>query len=327
MTADRVRFGLRRVLTTTTLSVVVIGGMATPAFADPSVKDLESKIEAQANDLEGIVEDYNAINEELDDTKEKIEKLEKKLAPYEKKLDKLYDESEPMITTAYETHHFTGTLAVINAGSPDQFTDRMTALNGATATDSELIKKINDAKKSFAEDKAVLEELKAEQASQEEELESKKDKIEKDIDRLQKDRKDVYRDEAAQRGQNVDYIPDYVAGDRGVVVRHAMDQIGDPYVWASAGPDSYDCSGLILDAYRQVGISLPHQAAQQYNMGTHISRDQLQPGDAVFYNGLQHVAMYIGDGYVVHAPTFGDSVKVQKLEDAATPYYGATTYF
>ena len=326
MTADRVRFGLRRVLIATTVSVAVLGAMATPAAADPSVDELESQIEDQASDLEGVVEDYNAINEDLKDTKDKIEALEKKLAPYEEKLGKLYDESEPMVTTAYETHPFTGTLAVINAGSPDQFTQRMTALNGVTATDSDLIKKINKAKKSFADDKAVLDELKSEQSAQEEELESKKDKIEADIDRLQKDRKDVYRDEAAQRGQSVDYVPEYVPGDAGVVVRHAMDQIGDPYVWASAGPDSYDCSGLIPDAYRQVGISLPHQASQQYNMGTHISRDALQPGDAVFYNGLQHVGLYIGGGYVVHAPTFGDQVKVQKLEEAATPYYGATRY-
>lgn len=326
MTAHRVRFGCRRVLTVMAIAGAVVAATALPAAADPDVGDIESKIEDQAADLEGVIEDYNGAKEDLDKTKDEISDLEKKLAPYEKKLKKLYDKAEPMVTTAYESQNLNGATAVLNAGSPEAFTERMTALNSATSTDSAVVGKINKAKAKYSDDKDALDDLKSDQSSQESDLKSKKDSIQKDIDRLQDDRKDAYRDDADARGQSIDYIPEYVPGDRGVVVRHAMDQLGDPYVWAAAGPDSYDCSGLILDSYKQVGIDLPHQASQQYNKGTRISRDDLQPGDSVYYNGLEHVAMYLGDGYVIHAPTSGDVVKIQKLDEAATPYYGATSF-
>nr|WP_277605842.1 C40 family peptidase [Glycomyces sp. L485] len=104
---------------------------------------------------------------------------------------------------------------------------------------------------------------------------------------------------------------------------HALDQIGDQYVWGAAGPNQYDCSGLMLDAYAQVGISLPHNAAAQYNMTAKISRDEIRPGDLVFYNSLSHVGMAIGNGYIVHAPNSRSVVKVVRI-DHGNVYYGAT---
>ncbi|GAA4913051.1 NlpC/P60 family protein [Stackebrandtia albiflava] len=295
---------------------------AAPAAADP-IGDIEAEIEAQAADLEVVIEEYNAISEELADTKEQIAALEEELAPYEEKLEELYDATEGIVTHAYQTQGLSGTFAVLNAGSPELFSERMTALNGATAGDAALIAEVTEAKAVYEEDMGVLDDLRATQAEQEAALEEQKTTIEEGIERLQADRKDAYRDEAAARGESIDYIPDYIPGDRGLVVRHAMAQLGKSYVWATSGPDTYDCSGLMLAAYNAIGIGLPHNAAAQYNMSTRISRDALQPGDLVFYNGLAHVAMYIGDGYVIHAPTTGDVVKIQPLDEAATPYYGA----
>ncbi len=74
----------------------------------------------------------------------------------------------------------------------------------------------------------------------------------------------------------------------GGVVGIAMQYLGVPYVWGGASPSGFDCSGLIMYVYAQVGVSLPHHAASQYGMGTPVSRDQLQPGDLVFFNGLGH---------------------------------------
>ena len=80
-------------------------------------------------------------------------------------------------------------------------------------------------------------------------------------------------------------------------LRYAMTRRGDEYVWGAAGPSTFDCSGLVMWAYAQVGISLPHYTVSQYNMGEHISRSQLEPGDLVFfYAGIDHVGIYLGDG-------------------------------
>jgi cell wall-associated NlpC family hydrolase len=108
-----------------------------------------------------------------------------------------------------------------------------------------------------------------------------------------------------------------------IAVNAAMAKRGSPYVWAAAGPNSFDCSGLVQYAYAAAGISLPHSSAAQARMGTAVSRDQLQPGDIIaFYSPVSHVGIYIGNGQMVHAPTSGDVVKVANL-DAMGSYAGA----
>ena len=97
-------------------------------------------------------------------------------------------------------------------------------------------------------------------------------------------------------------------------LRYALTRRGDPYVWGAAGPSSFDCSGLVLWAYAQVGIGLPHYTGAQWNMGIHVSRSQLQPGDLVFfYADIGHVGLYIGNGLMVDAPDFGQPVKVEPV--------------
>jgi peptidoglycan DL-endopeptidase CwlO len=98
-------------------------------------------------------------------------------------------------------------------------------------------------------------------------------------------------------------------------VNTAMAQLGKPYVWAAAGPGSFDCSGLIQYAYAAAGVSLPHSSGAQAKLGTAVTRDQLQPGDIIaFYSPVSHVGMYIGNGQMVHAPTSGDVVKVASID-------------
>jgi cell wall-associated NlpC family hydrolase len=109
-----------------------------------------------------------------------------------------------------------------------------------------------------------------------------------------------------------------------IAVQTAMAQRGKPYVYAAGGPNAFDCSGLTAYAWAAAGVSLPHNAAAQYGYGTHVSLDQLQPGDLVFYySPIGHVAMYIGDGLVVHAPTEGEDVRVVSTYASGTPV-GAT---
>jgi cell wall-associated NlpC family hydrolase len=97
-------------------------------------------------------------------------------------------------------------------------------------------------------------------------------------------------------------------------LRYAMTRRGDEYVWGAAGPSTFDCSGLVMWAYAQVGISLPHYTVSQYNMGEHISRSQLEPGDLVFfYAGIDHVGIYLGGGLMVDAPSTGQVVQVQPV--------------
>ena len=100
-----------------------------------------------------------------------------------------------------------------------------------------------------------------------------------------------------------------------------MQYLGVPYVWGGASPSGFDCSGLTMYVYAQLGISLPHYTGSQWSAGPHVSRDQLQPGDLVFFTpSLGHMGMYVGGGSFIHAPHTGDVVKISSLSD---PWYSS----
>jgi cell wall-associated NlpC family hydrolase len=118
--------------------------------------------------------------------------------------------------------------------------------------------------------------------------------------------------------------PMTVAGSgKGVAALNAaLTQRGKPYVWGAAGPSAFDCSGLVVWAFKQVGISLPHSSSAQSTMGTAVSRDQLQPGDLVFfYSPVSHVGIYAGNGQIVHASTSGQPVKLSSM--SGMPFHNA----
>jgi hypothetical protein len=112
-------------------------------------------------------------------------------------------------------------------------------------------------------------------------------------------------------------------------VAFALSQLGKPYEWAAEGPNSYDCSGLVFASYLSVGVKLPRVANNQYGAGQPVLASQLLPGDLIFFSTnpsdwrqIHHVAMYIGNGKVVQAPTFGEVVKISPIW--FSEYFGAT---
>ena len=110
-----------------------------------------------------------------------------------------------------------------------------------------------------------------------------------------------------------------------VAVQAALTRIGDPYVWGAAGPGTFDCSGLVMWAFQQAGISLPHSSYAQAAGGQPVSMDQMQPGDVItYYSDASHVGIYIGDGMMVHASTFGVPVRVAPVNNA--PIYNVRRY-
>ena len=99
------------------------------------------------------------------------------------------------------------------------------------------------------------------------------------------------------------------------VVSTSLKYVGAPYERGGASPAGFDCSGFVLFVYAQAGVSLPHGVAKQYRLGSAVSRDELEPGDIVFFDRLRHSGIYIGDARFVHATKPGDVVMVSSLDE------------
>lgn len=102
-----------------------------------------------------------------------------------------------------------------------------------------------------------------------------------------------------------------------IAVQAALTRIGSPYSWGAAGPGAFDCSGLVMWSFQQAGIFLPHSSQALAAGGRPVSMDQMQPGDLItYYSDASHVGIYIGDGMMVHASTFGTPVRVAPVNNA-----------
>jgi cell wall-associated NlpC family hydrolase len=116
--------------------------------------------------------------------------------------------------------------------------------------------------------------------------------------------------------------PPSVKAGAATAVATAREQLGKPYEWAAAGPDSFDCSGLTMYAWAKGGVSLPHSSGAQYSSLPHVARSQLQPGDLVFYGSpIHHVGIYEGGGVMINAPETGENVRRDSI--ARSDYVGA----
>ena len=114
-------------------------------------------------------------------------------------------------------------------------------------------------------------------------------------------------------------------GHSATVIQAALSRIGSPYSWGGSGPNAFDCSGLVMWAFGKAGISLPHSSQALARGGQPVSADQMQPGDVVnYYSDASHSAIYIGDGMMVHASTYGTPVRVAPVDNA--PIYNVRRY-
>lgn len=115
-------------------------------------------------------------------------------------------------------------------------------------------------------------------------------------------------------------------GDRAVVVQAALTQVGSSYVWGGAAPGGFDCSGLVMWAFQQAGISLPHSSQALAQGGQPVALSDLQPGDVLtFYSDASHTGIYVGDGMMIHSSTYGVPVRVVPMNSSG-PIYDARRY-
>jgi peptidoglycan DL-endopeptidase CwlO len=295
------------------LTAVVVLSPGTAASADPTVDQINRRIKTESARLERVVEAYNKITEELRANQVAAQKLTAAIAAENVELEAASARIRELAVLAYKGGGFAEVSAVLTSENPSTVIDRLATLDQISKFEDGQITRYSELKARHDARADELAGLIADEKAKRAALAERKKKIDADLAKLYEMRRQAYgRAQARASGGSV--AAPYVAGRAGTVVRFAYSVLGKPYVWAADGPGGYDCSGLTLAAWRTVGVSLPHNAAMQWNALPHISRSALRPGDLVFYNGLGHVGLYVGGGRIIHAPTFGEVVKIASVD-------------
>lgn len=306
---------IRNVALAAAVAAIALLFTASPAHADPSLDEIEEQVEKKGDELEKITEQYNAARENLKKAEKRQKEIEKALIPLAESVAAAQGEVDAIASSTYTG----GNLSQVNimlSGSPDETIERLALISQLGQTQISEIRSFNEATTALRTEEESLATTIKEQEDLKKEIKEKKDKIEGDLDELL-----AMQDQLAPPPSGPGKPPP-PSGRAGDAVQFAYDQIGEPYGYGDAGPGSWDCSGLTQGAWGAAGVGLSHNTNMQWNEVPHVSRDELAPGDLVFYNGLSHVAIYAGENVIVHAPQPGQSVTTAPLDSMSIDGFG-----
>jgi cell wall-associated NlpC family hydrolase len=306
-----------------TATAVLFG--ATGVRAEPSIGELEKQIDQAWNQLEPLIEKHNGTRLELAAKKKQVAALAERIRPLELQVDLALNRVGDFAAVSYKGGSPTVINTLLQAGTRDRFTARLESLDQFARQQRRDIQSVLDAKQAYEAKKQPLDALVSQLTRTEADLAARKKQIDGDIKRLDSLRLAAYgRNGTAGGSLRPAACPaSYPGGAAGKAVRFACLQIGKPYVWGAAGPGSYDCSGLTGASWAAAGVSLPHNAAAQRRSMKTVGRGELRPGDLVFFYGdLHHVGITVGNGWMVHAPTFGQPVTMAKIDSQPVHSFG-----
>jgi peptidoglycan DL-endopeptidase CwlO len=298
---------------------VIPSGTATAA---PTAGEIDRAINDLGVKLNAINEQYNDANALLKASRAKQATLQAQIKAYSVKTDAYEQRVNKIGAAAYVDGRPGMMRALITGGSPQNVLDQLQAYDIISADQQGDIDALLEAKKPLDAAKRKLDAEVQIQAKQEKVLRDRKAALNKDLAKWKALKAQQQPRASRSSTRTVTPVNVPVSGKGATVVAYARAQIGDPYVFGADGPDSFDCSGLTLAAWAQVGVSMPHSARQQYAAFPKVSKANLRPGDIVFfYDPISHNGIYIGAGMVIHAPQPGESV--EQIAMSSMPDSGA----
>jgi cell wall-associated NlpC family hydrolase len=346
-----VLIGLAAALVAAAPAVAAPGSVSSKQAEAQSVM---AQIQGLDANLERAVDAYNLANEKLAGIESDLRTNKTELRLARANLKHAQRVLNAHLVALYTSgNHDSGLEVLLGSTSMDDLISRLDTMNRVSDQSAEILKQVKIFRAKVKQERARLQtahvqqaklvaERSAEKASIEGQLASRQQllsSIKSEISRMQEAEQARQAELAAQArarlASNGATVLNASAGavstqpapvyapppsKYGGVVGIAMQYLGTPYVYGGASPSGFDCSGFVMYVFAQIGVSLPHNAAAQYGYGMPVSRDQLQAGDLVFFNGLGHVGIYIGGGQFIHSPHTGDVVKISSL----TGWYSST---
>jgi peptidoglycan DL-endopeptidase CwlO len=320
---------------------------ATPA----SAQSLKARIAAAHHQIavldaraEAATERYNAARIKLSTDQRSAASAQHRLAGAQRTLTRMQGSVEAFAVAAYQGQALDTTMGV-TADSPQEFLDKMTTLQAVANSQSQALARLAGAQRQEEQARSTASAALTAQQDATQQMQADRDSVLKAahqeqqiLGRLQTREQAIIRaararaarlaaerEAAALRARaaaaasaasaliSQPTSSPVVTGSGGarVAVQWAYKEMGKPYQWGAAGPNSFDCSGLTQYVWGKAGVYLDHYTGSQWNEGQHVSRDQLQPGDLVFFGSdLHHVGLYIGNGNMIDAPYTGVNVRI-----------------
>jgi peptidoglycan DL-endopeptidase CwlO len=298
------------------LALLVPGGSSLAQTTGP--KPTMAALVAEAKQLEfqinALSEQYDGLRIQLGRAQADAQLAESAVARAAAALAVGQDAIAQLAAENYMNAGLDPTLQALTTGSPGQFLSQASTITAVDQSSEDLFGRLSEEENQALRDRQTADQQLAAVNALRAEMNAKKDAIDAKIDLVNSA---AFKQAMAVFEQTGEY-PDITIPTADTIgeqaLQAALTRRGDPYVWGAAGPGAFDCSGLVVWAFAQIGITLPHYTGSLWDSGVHVPRSDLEPGDLVFfYADISHVGIYIGDGWMIDAPDFGLTVRVEKV--------------
>lgn len=332
---------VRIVVAASALSAVFLGSVSAPAQAAPSISQVRQQVQDLQAKAESATERFNEAQTKLAGIQSELASLNAQRTRQKAQLAVINDRVSAIARQAYATGGIDTSLQVLLADDPSSFLAQASALDQVSKAQAANLRRTQTARLRLSQTETAMQQrediargIRDQMAKDKQEANAALADAEKVLSSLVGAARRRYeRQQAAARAAAAKHAKQSLhrfsttasrtASPRAMkAVRYALQQVGDRYVAAAAGPSAFDCSGLTMSAWRQAGISLPHLSYTQFSKTQHIPLSQARPGDLIFFFGgsVHHVAMYIGGGRMVHAANPSSGVIITNVMD---PWYRA----
>ncbi|MBC9728626.1 C40 family peptidase [Streptomyces sp. TRM68367] len=323
------------VLTTAAAAAVAFTSQAANAAPSekPSTDEVKAKVDKLYEEAEQATEKYNGAKEKQEKLQKEISTIQDNVARGQEELNELRDSLGLAAASQYRTGNLDPSLQLFLSSNPNDYLDKASTLDQLSAQQVEALKKVQEKQRELAQERAEATEKLKDLASTRTELGNKKKEVQGKLASAQKLLNSLTAKEKAalaaeqtraSRSSEREALTNVPPGSGRAAAAYAAAQskLGSPYVYGATGPSSFDCSGLTSWAYAQAGVSIPRTSEAQAQIGTKIySESQLKVGDLVFFfNDLHHVALYAGNGQVLHAPRTGTVVRYESMSTIGGPF-------
>jgi peptidoglycan DL-endopeptidase CwlO len=305
------------VAATAALALIVPGGSssAQPVQPKPNLTTLVAQAKQLEFQINALSEQYDGLRIQLTRAQADARIAENAASRGSAALAASEQAVAQLAAANYMNSGLDPTLQALTTGNPQQFLSQASTINELDQASSDKVNALSSEENQALRDKETADQQVAAVQALEAQMNTKKQAIVAKIDVVNSAAMKQAMAVFEQTGQypNISIPTANTVGAE--ALQEAISREGDPYVWGAAGPSQFDCSGLVVWAYAQEGIALPHYTGSLWNSGVHIARADLEPGDLVFfYQDISHVGIYIGDGMMIDAPDFGQDVMVQPMD-------------